>query len=258
MQRIKSKILVLFLIILCLSSCYHNKNGNQALNEDANSTDTTGFVSTFEQTHHYSQNYNFVVKADSLMLLRQQPEERLYNMETDSMAVYKHDHLVVVDMRILNKDASESVWIQVARDQNTFGWVNESVLLKKVVPDDPISQFISTFSDVHLLIFLVIIVIIGVSYLLHGIFAKKAKVVHFNDICSFYPTLCALIVASAATFYSSIQLFAPDAWQNFYYHPSLNPFAVPPILSIFLTSVWLLVIVGIATVDDVYHKLEFG
>ena len=161
-------------------------------------------------------------------------------------------------MRILNKDASDSVWIQVARDQNTFGWVHESVLLKKVVPDDPISQFISTFSDVHLLIFLVIIVIIGVSYLLHGIFAKKAKVVHFNDICSFYPTLCALIVASAATFYSSIQLFAPDAWQNFYYHPSLNPFAVPPILSIFLTSVWLLVIVGIATVDDVYHKLEFG
>lgn len=84
MQRIKSKTLVLFLIILCLSSCYHNKNGNQALNEDANSTDTTGFASTFEQTHHYSQNYNFVVKADSLILLRQQPEERLYNMETDS------------------------------------------------------------------------------------------------------------------------------------------------------------------------------
>ena len=38
--------------------------------------------------------------------------------------------------------------------------------------------------------------------------------------------------------------------------PVVESFAVPPILSIFLTSVWLLVIVGIATVDDVYHKLN--
>ncbi len=258
MQRIKSTSLVLFLMVLCLSSCYHNKSGRQTSDGYADSTGTTVLTNTFEQTHHYSQNYNFVVKADSLMLLRQQPEERLYDMTTDSTAVYKHDRLVVVDIRILNNDTSDSVWVQVARDQNTFGWVHESVLLKKVVPDDPISQFISIFSDVHLLIFLVIIVLIGVGYLLHGMFVKKAKMVHFNDICSFYPTLCALIVAAAATFYSSIQLFAPDAWQNFYYHPSLNPFAVPPLLSVFLTSVWMLVIVSIATVDDVYHKLEFG
>ena len=256
MVRNKNPFVIVFIAAMtCLSSCWHSNDGKQASHGNA---DTTAFFEAFEQTHHYSQNYNFVVKADSLMLLRQQPEERLYDMATDSTAVYKDDHLVVADIRILSDDAVDSVWIQVARDQDTFGWVHESVLLKKVVPDDPISQFISTFSDVHLLIFLVVIVIIGVSYLLHGMVAKKAKLVHFNDICSFYPTLCALIVATAATFYSSIQLFEPDAWQDFYYHPSLNPFALPPILAIFLSSVWLLVIVALATVDDVYHKLDFG
>ncbi len=255
MQKTNSYSFFIFLLIVSLSSCYHDKNSKP---ETGGSTDTIGFFEAFEKTHHYSQNYNFVVKADSLMLLRQQPEESLYDMPTDSTAVYKHDHLVVADIRILSDDAVDSIWIQVARDQYTFGWVHESVLLENVVPDDPISQFISTFSDVHLLIFLVITVIIGVSYLLNGMLVKKTKIVHFNDICSFYPTLCALIVAASATFYSSIQLFEPDAWQDFYYHPSLNPFAVPPIISIFLSSVWMLVIVGLATVDDVYHKLDFG
>lgn len=93
-------------------------------------------------------------------------------------------------------------------------------------------------------------------YVIHNIRQNNAKVVHFNDIESFYPTLLALTVATAATFYSSIQLFAPETWRQFYYHPSLNPFAVPWILSIFLLSVWALIIMGIATIDDVYHKLS--
>lgn len=258
MRRTETKILCILCMLLLLCSCYHNKKVNNTAQEVTYNSDFANDTSTFAKTHHYAQNYNFVVKADSLVLLKQQPEERLYQMPTDSLSVYKNDHLVVVDIRMLKNDNVDSVWVQVARDQCTFGWVHESTLLGKVVPDDPISQFISTFSDVHLLIFLVIIVIIGVSYLLHGVFRKKTKVVHFNDICSFYPTLLALIVASSATLYSSIQLFAPETWKEFYYHPSLNPFAVPPILSIFLSSVWLMVIVIIATVDDVYHKLEFG
>jgi hypothetical protein len=82
--------------------------------------------------------------------------------------------------------------------------------------------------------------------------------VHFNDINSFYPTLLALTVAMAATFYSSIQLFAPDVWRHFYFHPSLNPFSLPPILAIFIASVWAMIVMAIATIDDVYHKLPFA
>lgn len=212
----------------------------------------------FVSTHHYSLNYNFVVKADSLQLVKQQPEEVLNNMHTDTLAVYRHDHIVVAEIRIIPNDAVDSVWVQVARDQETFGWIHETALLDSVVPDDPISQFISTFSDTHLVIFLIIISIISVAYLMRTIFRRNAKIVHFNDIGSFYPTLLALIVASSATLYASIQLFAPETWEHFYFHPTLNPFNVSPVLGVFLVSVWAMLIVGIAVVDVARSLLPPG
>lgn len=252
---------------IALSSCYHTGTRSHEANaaaavastcaDTATDNDTTarGGMDSFYEGRPYAQNYNFVVKADSLVLLRQQPEELLNGLKTDSFVVRHGDHLVVADFRLMRNDPADSVWVQVARDQYTFGWVHESRLLPAVVPDDPISQFISTFSDTHLLVFLIIISVIATSYLIHSIRQKRVKAVHFNDIDSFYPTTLALTVATAATFYSSIQMFAPETWRHFYFHPSLNPFAVPPILSIFLVSVWAMVIMAIATVDDVRRKL---
>lgn len=261
-------IVAIIIATITLTSCYHTTTRHNdayvaqpsAIYSDSQvaDSDTAAYdnMNAFYNTHHYTQNYNFVVKADSLALLRQQPEELLNGLPTDSFFVKKGNHLVVVDIRLLINDNADSVWVQVARDQHTFGWVRENRLLPSVVPDDPISQFISTFSDTHLLVFLIIISVIAVSYLIHSIRQKRVKAVHFNDIDSFYPTLLAMTVATAATFYSSIQMFAPEIWRHFYYHPSLNPFAVPPILSIFLTSVWAMVIMSIATVDDVLKKLS--
>lgn len=249
-------LLLPLIAVLMLSGCYHNKQKDHdaLVNYNERQLDSISFSST----HHYSQNYNFVVKKDSLVLLKQQPEELLNQMMTDSITVYRHDHLVVADIRILPSDPIDTVWVQVARDQSTFGWVHETTLLASVVPSDPISQFISTFSDTHLLIFLIIISIISVAYLMRTIFRRNAKIVHFNDISSFYPTLLALIVASSATFYSSIQVFAPEMWRHFYYHPTLNPFTVPPILAVFLVSVWAMLIIGLAVVDVVRHTLPAG
>lgn len=246
MERIKNIVVFVFLLLF-ICGCYH-PSSHRTNNSETNKN-------SFMSTHHYAPNYNFVVKADSMSLLKQQPEELLSHMPTDSFYVYKSNRLVVADVRIIKKDYTDSVWVQVARDQYTFGWIHESKLLAGVVPDDPISQFISVFSDIHLLVFLVIISIIAACYLLHTVKRRKAKVVHFNDIDSFYPTLLAMSVASSATFYSSIQLFAPDTWKHFYFHPSLNPFSEPPILAIFLMSVWAMIVMTIATVDDVYHKL---
>lgn len=264
MQNVINKIVVIVVAAIIMSGCYytptHNHDAYVASRDIsmAADTDTIAYNSmeSFYNTHHYAQNYNFVVKSDSLVLLRQQPDELLNGLPTDSFVIEKGNRLVVVDIRLLNNDKTDSVWVQVARDQHTFGWVHESRLLPAVVPDDPISQFISTFSDTHLLVFLIIISVIAVSYLIHSIKQKRVKAVHFNDIDSFYPTLLAITVATAATFYSSIQLFAPETWKHFYYHPSLNPFAVPPILSVFLASVWAIIIMAIATVDDVWHKLS--
>lgn len=243
-------------LVFALSSCYHQhtKTHDAMVQLNAHQLDSL----TFQSTHHYTNNYNFVVKSDSLVLLKQQPEEMINELQIDSFIVHKHDHLVVADIRMIPNDTIDSVWVQVARDQSTFGWIHESKLIPNVVPDDPISQFISTFSDTHLIIFLIVICFIGFGYLLRKFQRQQLPIVHFRDIDSFYPTLLTLIVASSATFYASIQMFAPEVWRHFYYHPTLNPFSVPMILAVFLVSVWAMLIIGIAAVDDTRHQLPFG
>lgn len=248
--------LLLFLLVLLCSSCYHQntKNINENLLDSVGQNDS----SHFKATHHYSSNYNFVVKADSLVLSKQQPEETLSHLQEDSLIVYKNDHLVVADIRIMSADSIDSVWVQVARDQQTFGWIHESKLLPDVVPDDPISLFISIFSDIHLLVFLVIIVLISVYYIMRKLLSASLPIVHLRDINSIYPTLLVLLVATSATFYASIQLFAPQVWHHFYFHPTLNPFSVPLPLNLFLLSVWAILLIGLAAIDDVRHLLPLG
>lgn len=238
------------------SGCYQERMRNdgpkQTVMEEVSDT------ASFPVALHYSLNYNFVVRADSLTLLRQRPEEYLNGMTTDSVSVFRGNHLVVADICVIPTDTIDSLWVKVARDQETIGWIHDSSLLPAVVPDDPISQFILIFSDIHLLIFLIVISIISVAYLMRTIFRRNAKIVHFNDIPSFYPMLLALTVAFSATLYSSIQMFAPDMWQDFYFHPTLNPFGLPTIISVFIIAVWAILIVAIAAVDVVFKELPFG
>lgn len=246
---------VVSVLTLLLSSCYEHSTGQHPLHKKAISERTIDSLSFF-QKHHYTNNYNFVVRADSLTLLRQLPEEEVAGMETDSFSVRKGDHLAVADIKKVPADSIDSVWVQLANDTSAFGWTREKEMLPRVMPDDPISQFISAFSDSHIIIFLIVVVAFGTSYTLWKLFKKKAYIVHFHDINSVYPTTLCLLVASAATFYATIQLFAPQLWQHFYFHPTLNPFSVPPVLMMFLLSVWAILIVGIACLDDVYHKLS--
>jgi len=226
---------------------------------------------SFYTTHHYTQNYNFVVTGDSLVLVAQQPEAMSVpevvsieiesigeEMMKDSVTIRRHEHVVVADIKTVPSDTIDSIWVKVARDQLTFGWIHENELLSKVSPDDPISQFIDTFSNIHLLVFLAFLVLTGAAYGLRRLMRKGSKIVHFNDIPSFYPTALCLLIASSAVLYSSIQLFGPETWRHFYYHPSLNPFALPFWLGFFVSSVWALIIVAIATVDDVTRILPLG
>ena len=226
---------------------------------------------SFYTTHHYTQNFNFVVTGDSLVVVAQQPEDMAVpdvvsveiqtesgEYHKDSITLFRNERIVVADIKTVPSDTIDSVWVKVARDQLTFGWVHESELLSKVSPDDPISQFIDFFSDAHLLIFLAFCVVVVAAYGIRRLLRRGAKIVHFNDIPSFYPTALCLLVASSAVLYSSIQLFGAETWRHFYYHPSLNPFALPFWLGVFVSSVWAIVIVAIATVDDVTRQLPLG
>ena len=256
-QYVLMGMLMVF-VLFFVTSCYHRhitKGQYAALVEYS---DRQRDSISFSSTHHYTYRYNFEVAADSLMLTKQQPEEFVSHLPIDSFAVMKHCLLVVSDIRIIPQDREDSVWTQLATEDNVFGWIHESNMLSKVVPDDPISKFIMVFSNTHLLIFLIVFVLIGVSYLVKKIFTRNAPIVHFNDIDSPYPTALVLMVSLSAAFYATIQTYMPEVWRHFYFHPTLNPFAVPKVLGFFLASVWAILILAIACVDEVKNRLTLG
>ena len=177
--------LLVLLMIVTLSSCYNKRTPVKIplLNDSVPQIDSMTYARhldsiTFARTHHYSENFNFVVRADSVVLLRQQPEEEINNMQTDSFPVKKDMRMVVADIRIIANGQEDSVWVQLATEQSEFGWTRESALIPNVVPADTISQFILFFSDTHLIIFLVVIGVITVSYWIRHLLALKAPIVH--------------------------------------------------------------------------------
>ena len=262
------RLVSLLFISLLLCGCYNRGPITpDAWDLTAQQLDSISFYTT----HHYTQNYNFVVTGDSLVVVAQQPDDMSVpdvvsielesigeEMKKDSITIRRNEHVVVADIKTVPSDSIDSVWVKVARDQLTFGWIHENELLSKVSPDDPISQFIDTFSNTHLLVFMAFCILTGAAYGLRRLMRKGCKIVHFDDIPSFYPTALCLLIASSAVLYSSIQLFGPETWRHFYYHPSLNPFALPFWLGVFISSVWAIIILGLATIDDVYHSLPLA
>ncbi|MBR1503875.1 MAG: zinc ribbon domain-containing protein [Prevotella sp.] len=258
----------LFTMLLCMVSCYNRgPMTSDAWDLTSQQIDSISFYTT----HHYTQNYNFIVTGDSLVVVAQQPDDTpvpevvsiemetdLADSQKDSITLRQGERIVVADIRTLARDTIDSVWVKVARDQLTFGWVHERDLLAKVSPDDPISQFIDLFSDIHLLVALGLVVVILAAYGVRHLLRRGARIVHFNDIASPYPTVLCLLIASSAVLYSSIQLFGAETWRHFYYHPSLNPFALPFWLGLFVSSIWAIIIVAIAAVDDVSRHLPLG
>ena len=206
---------------------------------------------SFSTTHHYTQNFNFLVTADQLPLA-----DALPDMAFDTMYVVRGERIVVADIQTVPTDTIDSVWVKVAHDQITQGWIRETDLLQGVSPDDSISQFIDFFSDAHLLVFMAFCVLVGSAYGVRRLLRHQAYIVHVNDIDSFYPTLLCLLIASSATLYASIQMFGAESWRHYYFHPSLNPFALPLHLALFVASVWAIVIVAVAAFDDVRRQLS--
>ena len=256
--RFLRRLISLSFIIFHLSfsvACY---NRGQQTPDALSLTEAQIDSISFYTTHHYTEGYNFQVRVDSLPLIRQLPAEAIIDMPVDTLRIYRKDVVVVADIITVPVDTIDSVWVKVARDEFTLGWIHESELLTGVAPDDPISAVIDFFSDAHLLIFLAFVTMTGAVYVLRHLMRRNARIVHLNDIPSFYPTLLCLLLATSATLYSSIQLFDPEMWRHFYYHPTLNPYAVPFWLGLFLCSVWTIVLVAIAVVDDVRRLLPLG
>lgn len=253
MERIKGWILCL-LAVGMFSSCYYPAPDYA---DDWDLTECRRDSLDFEAAHHYTENFNFLVTGDSLALLATHPPRNLgpAELRTDSVRVRRGDRLVVADIMFIPEDPVDSVWVKVARDQLTMGWVHEKELLANVVPDDSISRFIHVFSNVHLMYFLGVPCLLLVFYLVRRMRRKRFHIVHFDDVGSCYPTLLCLTLAGAATLYGSMQKFVPATWTEFYFHPTLNPFGLPFILGLFVASVWLIVILAIASAEVVCRLL---
>lgn len=231
--------LYLLLLLLLLSSCY-------------NRTQEAGL---------YEVNDNFVVTADTMHLQMQQP---MHNMPMassvfpDSIFMLRGEELVIAQTAVIPEDSVDSVWVKVARDQQLMGWIHEQDLLSSVVPNDPISRFIYLFSLRHLPFFVCLIVLALALLLVRHVRHAHSRVFLLNDIASVYPTLFMVVLGGAAVLYAHIQRFEPDMWVRFYFHPTLNPFSLPLMLGIFVLLFWLLLILFLAAVDEVFSQLSFA
>lgn len=228
------KVFLLFMALVLLSACYYPA----------------------DESTLYAVNDNFFLAADSMRLQTQEP---LHNMPidtlSDSIMLFYNDPLVVAQIVEIPEDSIDSVWVKVARDQFAQGWIHQSDFLACVVPDDPISEFIYLFSQRHLWFFLGLVFTVFIVLVVQKIRHSRFNMIFVRDISSFYPTMLTVSLSSSALLYASIQRLVPETWVLYYYHPTLNPFDLPLILGLFIASIWLLVVLVIATIDEVLALL---
>ncbi len=211
----------------------------------------------FRLTHHYSLNFNFLVKSDSLTLI---PREG--DIIIDTCVVHAGDIVAVADIKVVPGDSIDSVWVKVASNQMTMGWLPEHDLLRGATPDDAISEIIDMLSDSRI-VWMSVLAMLGII----GLFMRRKrenisiKNLHnlsfLDDMNSPYPYIFLIMTAVLASLYASIQNFTPEFWQEYYFHPTLNPLVLPPFMAILVIMAWMLVITFIAVIDEVYHHFYF-
>lgn len=239
--------MMVIVMLLLLGACSYPRPDYSQWDLTARQRDSLEFMTT----HHYGVNYNFKVLADSLPLRQM--------LDPDSLWVYKGDVLVVADFAHMLSDTTDTIWIKVARDQNTMGWIIEDRLLDNSVPLDPISQFIHWFSSLRNLVFLVVGGFFVLFYLYRRWKKRSQRLQPLTpSVQHFYAVLFCVCVVLSATLYASMQRFVPDTWVHYYFNPSLNPLGHPFVLTLFLVSVWAIMLTALAVVDDLFHQVDFA
>ena len=237
-------VMNLLLCLLLLSSCYYKA---PALDSEELSKKTKDSL-TYLYERHYTWNTNLEVVDDSISL-------ECLPIKDTFIQLNKGDRVVVAEFAVHPADSVDSVWVKLAHTQDEQGWIREKELKKSFVPTDSISQAIHLFSDTHVSYFIIIFALFVGVYLFRAFRRKQLQMVYFNDIDSVYPLFLCLLMAFSATIYESMQVFVPETWEHFYFNPTLSPFKVPFILSVFLLSIWLFLIVALAVLDDLFRQL---
>lgn len=234
-------ILGVICLLLCVTACHYHTSLSSTGKGNPNDS-----VVKVVRERPYALNSNFRVTADTLWL-HQLPL-------LDSIPVKEGDELVVAEITARKEMEGDSVWVKVARDQETIGWVPERQLLSHIVPVDPISRCIHLFSNSHALPFFLVLAVFFLCFVYRALRRKQIKLIWLNDIDSVFPITLSWLMAAAATLYNSMQHFVPETWERYYYDPSLNPFDLPFVLGLFVLSVFLILLLGVALLDDLFHQ----
>ena len=158
--------------------------------------------------------------------------------------------------------ALDSIWLRIGSDGIPLGWVSETELLTKATPVDPISHLIFK-SKAHWLTILLIISIlfagwIATAWLKRGVGTGAKEGGHEETNVSGYPAAFMLCSATAGLLYSLMQSITPHLWQEYYFHPTLNPLGQPHLLAIYLSFIWLSILLWVAIFFDLNSKTTFG
>lgn len=231
--------------MLLLASCRYTPPECSGEEMDQRARDSVAYL--FD--HHYTWNTNLVLQVDSVRLMALPLKESFSTL-------YEGDRVVVADLDVHPNDTVDSVWVKLAHSQEVQGWLRESEMKRAFVPADSISQAIYLFSDTHVPYFIIICALFVGFWLVRMLRRKSLRRTGFSDIDSVYPLLLCLLMALCATLYESMQVFVPDTWEHFYYNPTLSPFRVPFLLSLFLAGLWAFVVVLVATVDVLFRRLS--
>ena len=213
----------------------------------------------FSAVHHYNVGYNFIMEADS-MQLHSVPNGISLTLDyaPDSATLLKNEDFVITETyrtaesdSLNNGSATDSIWLRIGSDGIPLGWVGETEMLSKAAPVDPISHFIFQ-TRAHRNIILLIISILFLAGLAAIWFRQGVR-----SKLSGYPAALILSAATSGLLFALLQGIASHQWQEYYFHPTLNPLGQPLLLAVYLTGMWLSILLWIATIFDLYAKLSF-
>lgn len=239
-----SSVVCLLLCLWGFASCHYARPDLSSEEMPQKTRDSLNLL--YER--HYTWNTNLELAADSVAL-------ECLPIKDTYITLYKGDRVVVAEFAVHPADSVDSVWVKLAHTQEAQGWIREVELKESFVPTDSISQAIHLFSDTHASYFVIIFALFVGVYLFRAFLRKQLQLVYFNDIDSVYPLFLCLLMAFSAMVYESMQVFAPETWEHFYFNPTLSPFKVPFLLSVFLLSIWLFLVVALAVLDDLFRQL---
>lgn len=246
MQRLPLFLLVTTLVSFLCSGCHYSASRTAKMDSIPEVTrDSLKYLDTY----HYTLGTNLIVNADTL-LLSQLPIVDKYD------TLFRGDTVAVAEFMTSPIDSTDTVWVKVARDQVTQGWIQESKVDNSFLPTATLSHLIYLFSRAHSWLFGLFFSVFIILFVTRGYLKKRLQLVFYHDIDSAYPILLCFLTAFSATMYESIQLFCPETWEHFYFNPTLSPFGLPAVLGLFLMGVWSTFVVFLAAIDETFKMLR--